>query len=57
MKHCMVPKLNSGRIILSTQIHLTKTMPLYRDPQTFIVKIIRLQCLQAQTPESQFKVN
>jgi len=30
-------------------------MQLYRDSQTFIVKIIRLMRLQAQTPESQFK--
>lgn len=55
LKHHMVLKLNSGRIVLSNEIYLTKTMPLYRDSQTFIVKI-KLS-LQGQTPESQFKVN
>lgn len=51
IKHRIVPKLSKGRTVLSTQIHLTKTMPLYRDSQTFIAKIIR-SCLQADIRES-----
>lgn len=48
----MVPKLNSENIILSKEIFLIETMPLYRDSQTFIVKIRIIEFAGTDTRES-----